>query len=641
MKIAVLTSQFPAISETFVLNHITGLLDLGHEVDVIAKYASKEAVIHEDVLKYKILEKTRYLEDGNDVGGESISTKVGRFIKLMVFHPQIFILCLARSCGFKKEFSMNIFLLAQKFLSFPKYDIIHCHYGFNANFICVLKDLGVLKSKIVVTFHGADLRYGLNKGGNVYHRLNYFASRIIAISQYSSAQLDLLGIEKEKISYIPLGIQIEELQSVKRRVYDETQIHLITTARLVEEKDFFTAIEAIFILKERRPFLSLHYWIIGDGPLKAKILERITELNLKKNVHLLGPLDQRLVFQQLAKADIYLLTSQKEVLPIALIEAQGVGLPAIVTHIGAVNEIVLDKESGFVVPIGDVQAIVERIEYLIDYPELADEMGRFAKKMVERRFSAKDINYKLLKLYKDVLEEEDPKVNFVSRIGKKVLNEVRNAYQLFEVQRDTIKLHRKFSQLDGLEKILDKNYKTLLPFYDDYVSQYSEDDMAISLKLASFLLTFCEIMKPQFILDLGSGFSSFVLRYYKAQVRDEVEVYSVDDSSQWLAVTRSFVAKHELSVCNLVEWDVFKERTDLKFDFIFHNLGSIDIRKQALPIIIRMLNKNGHLLLDDMHKIDYLPQAKQIVKDANFQLYSLEKYTKDKFKRFSSLATPN
>ncbi len=60
MKIAFIVNEFPKLSETFILNQITGLLDLGHDIEIFAKKKSKDNKIHSDVEKYRLMERVNY-----------------------------------------------------------------------------------------------------------------------------------------------------------------------------------------------------------------------------------------------------------------------------------------------------------------------------------------------------------------------------------------------------------------------------------------------------------------------------------------------------------------------------------------------------------------------------------------------------
>ncbi len=99
----------------------------------------------------------------------------------------------------------------------------------------------------------------------------------------------------------------------------------------------------------------------------------------------------------------------------------------------------------------------------------------------------------------------------------------------------------------GLKELYDLKssiYRTeILPFYQDYVKNVSNPIMALSLELSVFLLLLCDFIKPKNILDFGSGFSSFIFRYYAAHYvnNQSTIIWSLDDSQEWLDKTSEFL----------------------------------------------------------------------------------------------------
>jgi colanic acid/amylovoran biosynthesis glycosyltransferase len=116
----------------------------------------------------------------------------------------------------------------------------------------------------------------------------------------------------------------------------------------------------------------------------------------------------RKLFQE---ADIFVLTSVKatdgdmEGQGLVLQEAQAVGLPVLSTLHNGIPEGVIDGKSGFLVPERDVDALTERLQYLIEHPELWPEMGRCGRKFVEVKYDIKMLNSKLVRIYDALLTD--------------------------------------------------------------------------------------------------------------------------------------------------------------------------------------------------------------------------------------------
>ena len=121
---------------------------------------------------------------------------------------------------------------------------------------------------------------------------------------------------------------------------------LVSVGRLVPAKDFETLLRAVAIARVSVPDLSL--WIVGAGAEGPALTRQSAELNLASVVRFCG--EQRDVGNWLGAADVFVLSSISEGLPIALLEAMAAGLPAIVTDVGALPELVALSGAGTIVP---------------------------------------------------------------------------------------------------------------------------------------------------------------------------------------------------------------------------------------------------------------------------------------------------
>lgn len=198
-----------------------------------------------------------------------------------------------------------------------------------------------------------------------------------------------------------------------------------------------------------------------------------------------------------------------------------------------------------------------------------------------------------------------------------------------------LKLMKKFPFLLNSSQKFREITDNLRPYYEQYVKKVSDPEMTCSLRTAVFLKVFCDGIKPKHILDLGSGFSSFVLRSYAAS-QNGVIVYSVDDSLKWLEYTRDYLASHNLPTDRLILWSQFKDGSYTHFDFIFHDLGNMDLRKRSLDLVLK-LGERGAILLDDMHKLSYTKYVRNCLSHYSYNYFNLKAYSLDEFGRFSGL----
>jgi colanic acid/amylovoran biosynthesis glycosyltransferase len=169
----------------------------------------------------------------------------------------------------------------------------------------------------------------------------------------------------------------------------------------VEKKGIPFAIEAFARTKNKYPQTRLK--IIGDGYLKDTIEELIRQCDLQDRATLVGFHTQ--VKEEMANADIFILPSHtskrgdKEGTPMVLMEAQAMGLPVISTFHAGIPEVVIDGETGFLVKEKDVDALADRLAYLLDHPELRLEMGKRGRAHIEKHYNARDEITHIERLY--------------------------------------------------------------------------------------------------------------------------------------------------------------------------------------------------------------------------------------------------
>lgn len=182
-------------------------------------------------------------------------------------------------------------------------------------------------------------------------------------------------------------------------------------------------------------------------------------------------------------------------------------------------------------------------------------------------------------------------------------------------------------------------FQTVRSKHAAYIKNVSSPGMAMSLELAFFILSFCIKNKPALLLDLGSGFSSYIFRLYqKHETSKNVEIYSVDDNKQWLDKTKAFLAAEGLNTNNVITLEQLSENGKL-FDCILLDLNFIEVRKDYIKFSADLLQENGLAIIDDVHKIEFLREVKKIAKQNNYKLFNIKKNTIDDFGRFAIVLT--
>lgn len=178
------------------------------------------------------------------------------------------------------------------------------------------------------------------------------------------------------------------------------------------------------------------------------------------------------------------------------------------------------------------------------------------------------------------------------------------------------------------------------PVYSRYVDAVSSEEMAISVELSRFSEAVLEATSARRVLDLGSGFSSYLFRAHFRDAGRRAAVYSVDDDPGWLEETRRFLASEDLPTENLLPLDELDRIADLDFDVVFYDLGRMPTRTAWLPRVLDEFASPGtSLLVDDVHKFPYGRQVRAACGRRGLTHYSLRAFTLDRHGRHAALVT--
>jgi colanic acid/amylovoran biosynthesis glycosyltransferase len=170
-----------------------------------------------------------------------------------------------------------------------------------------------------------------------------------------------------------------DLTLFKRADFSSTPPLIVAVGRLIGKKGFVDLLRAFRLLRERGK--SFRCEIIGEGPLEQELREQIAQLDLEDWAELLGVKPQHEIREHLAAARAFVLPSVidpdggMDNLPTVIMEAMAAGLPIVSTSIGGIPEMVIQNETGFLVPPGDVAALADAIERLLGDIGLARRFG--------------------------------------------------------------------------------------------------------------------------------------------------------------------------------------------------------------------------------------------------------------------------
>lgn len=163
-------------------------------------------------------------------------------------------------------------------------------------------------------------------------------------------------------------------------------LEIVTAARLEAEKNIPLLIEAFAPVSSRNPRARLR--VFGNGKLRTQLQDRIDEMGLSDSIVLEGHAPD--VHAQMTNASMFVMSSNFEGMPNALLEAMSMGMPVVSVDcpIGGPRMLIEDGVNGFLVPVGDVAAMSQQMQYLVDHPDVARALGKSAEKTRELHATA-------------------------------------------------------------------------------------------------------------------------------------------------------------------------------------------------------------------------------------------------------------
>jgi N-acetyl-alpha-D-glucosaminyl L-malate synthase BshA len=299
-----------------------------------------------------------------------------------------------------------------------KLDLIHSHYAI-PHAMSAYMAREIIGIPYVVTLHGSDVHtLGLDPAYRpvVKHTVEE-ANAVTAVSEFLKKKAhEELGIERE-IHVIPNFIDVDKFKPISGvRLFVESGCVGLRTEEEAEElhpgekillhASNFRKVKRVVELVETMRIVADHYpevrlIIAGDGPTRIEVERKIEELDLCSNVHLLGVKSN--MQEIMCSADIFLLNSTLEGMPLVLLEAMSCSLPVITTPAGGIPELVRPGVDGVVTKGFEQEEYAQAIIELLENDSKRKSLGKAGRKRVEESFSSRQIVEKYEKVFQDAL----------------------------------------------------------------------------------------------------------------------------------------------------------------------------------------------------------------------------------------------
>ena len=281
------------------------------------------------------------------------------------------------------------------------FDIVHAHAHlfFSTNLCALVRRLG--SPPLVITNHGL-----ISQTVPMWVHKIYIptiakwtfksADKIICYTEKEKSMLKKLGIDSDKIAVIHNGTDTNMFIPCEK---EKNSNQILWIGRFTPGKGVEYLIDAFNILIKEYPNLKLI--MIGKGPLKGNIEQKIQNLNLSKNITIMNFIPNSKLPEIYQNSDVFVLPSINEGVPRTILEAMACGLPIVCTELPQLINIV--EGCGSLVPLRDPQALAEAISKIISDKERAQKLGENGRKKVVENYSWEDTVKRTINLYEGLI----------------------------------------------------------------------------------------------------------------------------------------------------------------------------------------------------------------------------------------------
>jgi glycosyltransferase involved in cell wall biosynthesis len=237
------------------------------------------------------------------------------------------------------------------------------------------------------------------------------ANKIIAVSDFTRRELHrFYALDESKIRVIHNGVDIDKFKPAldKRKAkvelgFSPDDIAILSVGRLYARKGLFTLIESMPRVVNR--FKNAKFIISGKGQSNEmkKLIAHAERLGVRDNIVFTGYYPDKKLSKLYQAADVFAFSTFYEHHPFAVLEALSTQLPVVTTNVGGIPETITDGKNGFMCQPFNPTEFSDRILYLLEHPEAAQEMAFQARKTIEERFDWRIVVQKVLKVYDEAL----------------------------------------------------------------------------------------------------------------------------------------------------------------------------------------------------------------------------------------------
>jgi len=293
-----------------------------------------------------------------------------------------------------------LFFYSFFYLKKIKPNIVHSHspdLGFILSFSCKVYKIPTINTCHGITFTDKYYSFIKRKVEEVFLKYGYF-KKIITINKNSLDDFRKLKIKN--VVYLPNGVDLDHFQKKRHNVNGKTIFLFV--GRIEIEKGLKYLIHAVDKLRKKEKNFELLF--VGKGRDQNIFQELVIALNLTNYIKFLGKKNIDEVIDYYYKSDVFISPSLHETFPMTVLEAWAAKLPVIITNIGGVSAICINKENALIIPPEDPKKISEAMIALIKDQKLRRKLGKNGRKLVEEKYGWDKITKEFEFIYEEIIK---------------------------------------------------------------------------------------------------------------------------------------------------------------------------------------------------------------------------------------------
>jgi glycosyltransferase involved in cell wall biosynthesis len=392
LRIAYVTGEYPRATDTFIQREVAALRGQGVEVHAFSvRPAGAEHVVGGEQERER--EETYYLLPASPL--TILRDHLGLLLRSSIRYLRALKLAWStRQPGIRGHLYQLFYfaeagLLAGELL---RRGIGHLHNHF-ADSSCTVSMLAAELSgcSFSFTIHGPAIFFEPRRW-RIDEKIRK-ALFVICISQYCRSQAMVFAPLEcwERMYIVHCGVDPSLYET---RAHEGRGRRLLYVGRLAAMKGLPILLESLISLRSRYPDLVLT--VVGDGPDRTALEAQAARLGVGANIRFLGYRSQAEVREEMRQADVFVLPSFAEGVPVVLMEALASGVPVVATRVAGVGELVEDGVSGYLVAPGDPGKLAQGVAKLMEDPALRARFGAAGRARVEKEF---DVRLEAARLY--------------------------------------------------------------------------------------------------------------------------------------------------------------------------------------------------------------------------------------------------